>query len=233
MNKNFLRTRLKRFLNGLLDDMLFVESRNIERARQKRALRETALFVDEHLPRARSFESRYEVYRYIAPFVPQSEDGLICEFGVAGGKSIRTLAELFPHRTIYGFDSFEGLPEDWANLRKGEYRQPVPKVPTNVTLIKGWFEDTLPPFVAEHTGMADFLNVDCDLYSSARVVLEHFGGRIRSGSVICFDDFFNYPGWKTDGEYRAFSEFLEQSGLGVEYLAYHNRGTQAALRIVA
>lgn len=233
MNKSFLHTRLKRFLNGLLEDILFVESRNINRARQKQALHETAKFVNEHLPRAYAFESRYEVYRYIAQFVPQSDDGLICEFGVAGGKSIRSLAELFPHRSIYGFDSFEGLPEDWANLRKGEYRQPLPKVPANVILVKGWFEETLPSFLAEHKGMADFLNVDCDLYSSARTVLEHYGARIQPGTVICFDDFFNYPGWKTDGEYRAFSEYLSQSGFGVEYLAFHNRGTQVALRIVA
>lgn len=231
MKKNILKTWLKRAVNNILDDVLFVDSRNIERARQRQALRETVLFVEEHMPQTRSFRTRYDVYRYIAEFTPCSENGLICEFGVAGGRSIRALADLFPNRIIYGFDSFEGLPEDWANLRKGEYKQPVPKVPGNVELVKGWFADTLPGFLAAHTGMADLLNVDCDLYSSAAFVLDHFGERIQPGTVICFDEYINYPGWK-EGEYRAFSEFLKRTGFGVEYLAYNNRGTQVALRIV-
>ena len=229
--KNILKTWLKRVFNNILDDVLFVDSRNIERARQRLALREAALFVEANMPWTRSFNTRYDVYRYIAKFTPRSENGLICEFGVAGGTSIRALANLFPDRTIYGFDSFEGLPEDWANLRKGEYKQPVPKTPANVELVKGWFTDTLPGFLATHSGMADLLNVDCDLYSSAVVVLDHFGKRIQPGTVICFDEYINYPGWK-EGEYRAFSEFLKKTGFRVEYLAYHNRGTQVALRIV-
>lgn len=61
--------------------------------------------------------------------------------------------------------------------------------------------------------------------------LEHFGERIQPGTVICFDEYINYLGWK-EGEYRAFSEFLKRTGFGVEYLAYNNRGTQVALRIV-
>lgn len=231
MKKNFLKTRIKRFLNGLMDDVLFVESRNIERARQKQAVREAAVFVEEHMPHVRSFNNRYDLYRYIAQFVPHSENGLLCEFGVAGGKSIRALSELFPNRTIHGFDSFEGLPEDWANLRKGAYKQPVPKVPENVVLVKGWFNESLPGFISENAGMTDMINMDCDLYSSAKFVLDHLGGRILAGTVICFDEFINYPGWK-EGEYRAFSEFLEAAGLKIEYLAYNNRGTQVALRIV-
>ena len=61
--------------------------------------------------------------------------GLVLEFGVASGSSITGIAGEMPHRTVYGFDSFEGLPEDWTdddgNLHntKGTFAQPVPERP--------------------------------------------------------------------------------------------------------
>jgi hypothetical protein len=45
--------------------------------------------------------------------------GLILEFGVFSGNSINIIADKFPLRTIYGFDSFEGLPEEWERDDKG------------------------------------------------------------------------------------------------------------------
>ncbi|MBO9368730.1 MAG: class I SAM-dependent methyltransferase [Chloroflexi bacterium] len=232
MPKNIFKTILKRWISRILEDVLFMESRNIERARQILALQETALFVEANLSQIPSFESRYELYRYLARYVPQAGSGLMCEFGVAGGKSIRFLAKLFPERTIYGFDSFEGLPENWANLPKGAYKQPVPKVPSNVVLIQGWFSDSLPDFLQKHPETFDFVHIDCDLYSSTKTVFEHCRDRIRAGTILCFDEFFNYPGWK-EGEYRAFFEFIAQTSHSFEYLAYNRRGTQVALRIVA
>ena len=48
-------------------------------------------------------------------------EGLILEFGVAVGWSIRRIAEKVSG-PIYGFDSFDGLPEDWTHFqRKGRY----------------------------------------------------------------------------------------------------------------
>jgi hypothetical protein len=35
------------------------------------------------------------------------------EFGVSRGVTINFLAALNPMKKIYGFDSFEGNPEDW------------------------------------------------------------------------------------------------------------------------
>ena len=39
--------------------------------------------------------------------------GHILEFGVGEGRSLRLLKAL-TDKTIYGFDSFDGLPEDWV-----------------------------------------------------------------------------------------------------------------------
>ena len=95
------------------------------------------------------------------------QNGLILEFGVRHGTSIRQLAS-FTSKSIYGFDSFEGLPEDWHLESKEVYstRGKIPKVPPHVTLIPGWFEETLPLFLAKHEEDVALINIDCDIYES-------------------------------------------------------------------
>ena len=63
--------------------------------------------------------------------------------------------------------------------------------------------------LGQHPGPVAFLHLDVDRYSSTRTVLELLGDRIVPGTVIAFDEFFNYPGWR-EGEYRAFNEFCRQ-----------------------
>lgn len=144
-------------------------------------------------------------------------DGLILEFGVASGRTITWIADQAVG-IVHGFDSFEGLPEAWyGNYRRGTFaRDHMPDVPHNVTLIEGWFSDTLPGFLAEHSEPVSFLHIDCDLYSSASYVLSELRDRIVPGTVIVFDEFFNYPGWRQH-EYRAFMEFVESTGLSFRY----------------
>ena len=61
-----------------------------------------------------------------------------------------------------------------------------------------------------------FLHVDCDLYSSASFVLTQLKDRIQPGTVIVFDEYFNYPGWRKH-EHRAFVEFIDATGLSFRY----------------
>jgi tetratricopeptide (TPR) repeat protein len=72
-------------------------------------------------------------------------DGLVLEFGVRFGASIRQIAALVDQK-VHGFDSFQGLPESWHSEAKGTYSTKgfIPSVPQNVTLHDGWFEETLP-----------------------------------------------------------------------------------------
>lgn len=155
------------------------------------------------------------------------------EFGVFSGRTINRIAEAVPDRTVYGFDSFDGLPEDWrSGFTKGTFKTDIlPSVRENVKLIRGLFEDTLPGFVREHPEPCAFIHVDCDLYSSARTVLSHLREKIVPGTVIVFDEYFNYPGWR-EGEYKAFQEFIKTTGLRYEYLAYVEIHEQAAVRIL-
>jgi hypothetical protein len=159
------------------------------------------------------------------------KDGLYLEFGVFAGRTINHVAKLVNQR-IYGFDSFEGLPERWRDLYDaGRFKVArLPSVRPNVTLVKGWFNETLPGFLKDHPGDVSFLHVDCDLYSSTVTILDCLKPRIKAGCVIVFDEYFNYPGWK-EGEYKAFQEFIAAEKWGYEYLGYNRLNEQVAVRI--
>ena len=100
-----------------------------------------------------------------------------------------------------------------------------------MTLIKGWFDATLPTFAAEHDEPVALLHIDCDLYSSTKCIFAHLGDRVVPGSVIVFDEYFDYPAWQ-EHEFKAFAEFVAQAGLSYEYLAYNRLHEQVAVRIL-
>jgi hypothetical protein len=74
------------------------------------------------------------------------------------------------------------------------------------------------------------MHLDCDLYSSTKTVFDLQGDRIVSGTVIQFDEYFNYPGWRTH-EYKAFHEFIYDRGLQYTYLGYTLAGFSVAVMI--
>lgn len=149
-------------------------------------------------------------------------DGLWLEVGVYSGITIRRIAKFAPG-VIYGFDSFEGLPEDWNRgrqiSRKGDFGTggTLPEVPANVRLIPGWFDETLPAFAAENPGPVAFIHVDCDLYSSTATVFETLEDRIGPGTVVVFDELINYTTFQ-DHEWKALYELVLRTGLTFEWL---------------
>lgn len=158
-------------------------------------------------------------------------DGLVLEFGVFNGKSIRLIASL-TDGMVHGFDSFEGLPEAWCDEDKGTYSAfgQLPEVPDNVRLHRGWFEDSIPEFRKNETGAIRFINIDCDLYSSTKTIFDLLGPQIVSGTVILFDEFIGYPSWKDD-EFKAFHEAAEQFGWDYEIIGFSFLTKQVALVI--
>jgi len=158
-------------------------------------------------------------------------DGYVLEFGVRLGISTRWIAEQ-AGTTVHGFDGFEGLPERWHIQEKGVYSThgEVPELPSNVEVHVGWFDATLPKFIAEHEGAVRFVNVDCDLYSSTKVVLDQLAARIGPGTVLVFDEYLINDQWKQD-EYKAFQEAVVQYKWQYEYLAFSIPDGQAVVRI--
>ena len=159
------------------------------------------------------------------------QEGLVLEFGVFNGKSIRLIASL-TEGAVHGFDSFEGLPESWCDEDKGTYSAfgQLLQVPGNVSLHRGWFEDSIPEFNKTEKGPIRFINIDCDLYSSTKTIFDLLGGQIVPGSVILFDEFIGYPSWKDD-EYKAFHEAAEQYGWQYEILGFSFLTKQVAVVI--
>jgi tetratricopeptide (TPR) repeat protein len=159
-------------------------------------------------------------------------DGLVLEFGVQTGTSIRFLAAR-AGGPVHGFDSFQGLPEAWGNQPAGFYTTygALPEVPDNVELHVGWFADTLPGFAATHPGPVRFINVDCDLYSATATIFAQLGERIGPGSVIVFDEYLFNRHWRQD-EYKAFQEAVARHGWRYEYLAFCVPSKQAAVVIL-
>jgi len=133
---------------------------------------------------------------------------LILEFGVMDGMSLRQLCKRFPDKTIYGFDSFSGIREKWNGHSAGDFACKIPKrLPLNAKLIIGWIEDTLPLFLKDHPENIAFVHIDTDTYSCASFILETIKDRLIPGSVILFDEYWNYPGYEKY-EYKAWQEFL-------------------------
>jgi Tfp pilus assembly protein PilF len=158
-------------------------------------------------------------------------EGLVLEFGVRFGTSIRQIATMV-NQPVHGFDSFEGLPEVWHHEPKGSYttKGVIPTVPENVSLHVGWFEDTLPKFLAGNNEPVRFINIDCDIYSSTVTILEQLAPQIVVGSVIVFDEYIGNERWRED-EFKAFQEAVAKYDWRYEYLCFSVFTKQVAVRI--
>jgi len=160
-------------------------------------------------------------------------DGLVMEFGVFNGKSIRQIAAL-TKGPVHGFDSFEGIPENWNHETSGSYSTEgiIPEVPANVKLHAGWFEDSIPKFIEHETGSVRFMNIDCDLYSSTKTVLDCFAKQVVPGTVMVFDEYIGNLSWRDD-EHRAFIEATQTYGWTYEILSFSFVTKQVAIRITS
>jgi Macrocin-O-methyltransferase (TylF) len=148
-------------------------------------------------------------------------DGTLAEFGVYKGTSLTRIAKFFPDRTVHGFDSFAGLPENWGSKDVGSFdigAQPPQLSVSNVEFHVGWFDDTIPIFAREFSGPFAFAHLDADLYSSTKTVFDNLGDWFVPGTVVVFDEYFGYFGWQHH-EHKAFHEFLSRTGLSFEAIS--------------
>ncbi len=159
--------------------------------------------------------------------------GLVLEFGVRRGTSLAAIAGA-AGQEVHGFDSFEGLPEAWNGAPRGVLTTgcEMPAAAENTRLHPGWFEDTLPVFLAARPEPVRFVNIDCDIYSSARTVLTALAGRIGPGTVLVFDEFIGNRGWRDD-EYRAFHEYVAVFGVGYRIIAVNLACKQVAMEVLS
>ena len=138
------------------------------------------------------------------------------EFGVKGGRSMSRIASRFAHghARFIGFDSFEGLPEAWWNQEAGKFSTGG-KVPNSrdprVRFVKGWFQNTLPGFLAASALSRDaplLVHFDADLYGSTLFVLAQLWERTDE-YYFMFDEFMHDEAIALYDFSRAFPVALE------------------------
>jgi hypothetical protein len=135
--------------------------------------------------------------------------------------------------TVHAFDTFEGLPPAadrrdqnlisttdvfFAGQFQGDYEALdafCRKRYRNYALHKGLFEDSLTPQLLRtfEVQLPMLVWIDCDYYSSTRIVLERLLPYLPSGCVVYFDDYDLNHGSRLTGEARAVYE-LNQGAFG-------------------
>jgi predicted O-methyltransferase YrrM len=198
---------------------------------QRAATRESADYIAEHGGTAILYHDRKRHLLEALNAAPA--EGLILEFGVNRGDSIRWIADEVAPRQVHGFDSFAGLPDGGGGTfwHKHQFDQGsrLPKVPSNVMLHQGWFSDTLPSFLSSQSEQTvGFVHIDCDLYESTRDIFEILEPYFVPGTVIVFDEYYNVPNWRQH-EYRAFLEFRERAKFDHEYIGFSVQQASAVL----
>ncbi|MGB2718217.1 MAG: TylF/MycF/NovP-related O-methyltransferase [Rhodococcus sp. (in: high G+C Gram-positive bacteria)] len=220
---------LHAFIRGLEMRM----RRDIPYASDVEAAAQSAEFAEEMMPQAPTFLRPHATLRFALGEV--SIRGMALEFGVASGTTLEIIAEELGSRkditVVAGFDVFSGLPETWrTGFPKGLFEQEsIPEVP-GAQIVPGLFEDSLPGFLKGHHEKLAFLHLDADLYSSTVTVLDLVADRLAVGTVIVFDEYFNFPGWRNH-EYRAWTEFVARTGTEFDYLGYTADNEQVVVRI--
>jgi hypothetical protein len=150
--------------------------------------------------------------------------GHIMEFGVYRGTSTRILRRTLsqckraefggPAKRIYACDSFQGLPEKFAELEAGTFACDPPRI-RGVKIVKGYFEDSLTPELADEVRQVALASLDADLYSSTACVLNWLTPMLGTGSLLLFDQFLG------DGsaEKKAFDDWQRETGIQTAKIA--------------
>ncbi|MDO8571540.1 MAG: TylF/MycF/NovP-related O-methyltransferase [bacterium] len=121
----------------------------------------------------------------------------------------------YPHH-FYGFDTFEGMPENdeknstfskdsfFASLNEVERKCLEKKM--EIRFFKGLFSD-IPEETMNDLQPAVIVNIDSDLYFSARDALEKVKDKLQQGTVLLMDDYNCFSADNSQGERRALKEF--------------------------
>lgn len=229
--KNFIANLFTRLFKAILNRL--VNNIDLDLIRKINVAKSSADLIDNEMHYAISFKSRDQILDYACSAATAFPEGVIIELGVFKGESINKIASIFNKQKVHGFDTFTGLPENWrAGFDTGFFDVTGMDLnfADNCVLHQGLFDDTLPIFMKSGISPAKFIHVDCDLYSSTASALKYLEPIILPGTVLLFDEYFNYPGWENH-EFKAFLQFAEKFNYSFEYIAYNSLDQQVALII--
>lgn len=185
------------------------------------------------MPSLMSATGRVDAHSVIAHFLADNKiKGAYLEFGVGQGRSAVAALRAYQRAQVcdffHFFDSFEGLPSPEGldagskQFHSGAYAFNEEQVrnfleehevldDSKITLHKGWFDETVFPWVKEalesdlHVAV---VHMDMDYYNSCLTVLKSISQLLRTGTVMLFDDWNCFAASNRAGERRAVRDWL-------------------------
>ena len=201
----FIRFRLHRIVGPFESCLLNLAS--LSRVSKWAAANRKIPFNDFYSPEW-DYNKRYKLYEYILKEKDLDKPITYLEFGVSGGHSFMWWLKnnQHPDSRFFGFDTFEGLPEDWGGFKRGAMstNSSVPEIDdSRATFFKGLFQQTLPDFLPSlKKEQKKVIMMDADLYTSTLYTLTSIAPWLCKGDIIFFDQ-FNVP----RHEFLAFQDF--------------------------
>lgn len=176
---------------------------------------------------------RNDMYKWVIDKEALTQTINYIEFGVAAGHSFKWWLEQNKNvaSTFYGFDTFDGLPEDWGPFKKGSFsnENELPIINDDRgKFYKGLFQQTVPGFLKElDNSKRNVLMMDADLYSATLYALTSLAPYLKKGDIIFFDEFV-----VPTHEFKAYSDFVASYYINLELIAAANNYYFTAFKVV-
>ena len=154
------------------------------------------------------------------------------EFGVSTGASFKywIAKNQNPESRFYGFDTFEGLPENYGPFPKGSMACTIDALnitDTRVAFYKGLFQDTLIPFLETYkSSRRKMIHMDADIFSATLFTLSQLHRFLNDGDLILFDE-LAVP----THEFMAFDMYIKSFYTTYEVIAVANNFMFTAIKI--
>jgi len=179
------------------------------------------------------YNKRYPLYKWVIDKEGLTQPINYLEFGVAGGQSFNWFMEQNSNAEsrFYGFDTFDGLPEDWGPFKKGSFsnNNALPTIRDNRgKFYKGLFQQTVPTFLKElDNSKRNVLMMDADLWSATLYALTMLAPVLKKGDIIFFDEFV-----VPTHEFKAYLDFVQSHYINLQLIASANNYYFAAFKVV-
>lgn len=237
-----MREYLKKIIRRLGDNFNFTVSKQptiIGKYREK-AIDDALNHFEPHFKNSNIFNFEDEIRNFainksIELNINDHEDFYL-EFGVYKGNSINYFSKYLQKNNfkIYGFDSFEGLEENWTgthHLKNIAFnlRGKKPKTNNNVIIIEGKIQDTLLNFCINELkdNKISFIHFDFDTFTPTDYTLKILKKNLKKNTIILFDEIYGFPNWR-DHEYKALINNLKEDEY--KYIAFSEK--QAVIQIL-
>jgi hypothetical protein len=179
-----------------------------------------------------NYSKRNAMYKWVIDNEQLTQPINYIEFGVAAGHSFKWWLEQNKdaQSKFYGFDTFDGLPEDWGPFKKGSFSN-ANELPVindeRGKFYKGLFQQTVPSFVKElDNSKRNVLMMDADLYSATLYALTSLAPYLKKGDIIFFDEFV-----VPTHEFKAFLDFTQSYYIKLELVAAANNYYFTAFKV--